>query len=69
MYVWAQNAILGGLEGLCLAGPAFELANPPSDFSILRVPQEEIDAWGESLRVSVSMLQVRLITVIRLINR
>ncbi|XP_037796876.1 uncharacterized protein LOC119592127 [Penaeus monodon] len=54
MYVWAQNAILGGLEGLCLAGPAFELANPPSDFSILRVPQEEIDAWGESLRVSGS---------------
>ncbi|XP_063597292.1 uncharacterized protein LOC134773973 [Penaeus indicus] len=52
MYVWAQDAILGGLEGLCLAGSAFDLANPTSGYRVLRVPQEEIDVWGESLQVS-----------------
>ncbi|XP_047492287.1 uncharacterized protein LOC125041404 isoform X6 [Penaeus chinensis] len=51
MYVWAQTAILGGLEGLCLAGPTFDPANPPSGFTILRVPQEEINEWGESLEI------------------
>nr|XP_027234685.1 uncharacterized protein LOC113826022 [Penaeus vannamei] len=50
MYVWAQDAILGDLEGLCLADPKFELGDAPRDFTFLPVSQEDIDAWGNQVQ-------------------
>lgn len=62
MYVWAQDTILGDLEGLCLADPKFELGDAPRDFTFLPVSQKDIDAWG-------NQVQEPLVIVIWLINR
>ncbi|XP_042875490.1 uncharacterized protein LOC122255478, partial [Penaeus japonicus] len=48
LYVWAQDAILGELKGLCLAGP---LVKPVGPVRRLPWPRDEIYRWGESLRV------------------
>ncbi|XP_037796503.1 uncharacterized protein LOC119591832 [Penaeus monodon] len=56
MYVWAENAILGDLDGLCFGGRAFGAANPKRNFQKLPVSQQQINEWGESLLVSGNII-------------
>lgn len=63
MYVWAEDGILGALEGLCLAGPEFDADEPSSGFGRLDATQGEINQWGESLRVSVRTFRDPLIVL------
>ncbi|XP_069999286.1 uncharacterized protein [Penaeus vannamei] len=51
MYIWAENAILGDLAGLCFGGRDFGF-RPAGRFQRLPASQWDIDEWGQSLQVS-----------------